>query len=169
MAYCNTNWGGQFFSAVKDGTSLELFKFCSLTGFFIYRSGGPIVCKYIRQNQTALIYCEAEIMTTNDCATEIQWFKHRANNIGIPEAYSRIKIYYYNKAAVERAASVTSKCIKHVNLQENMIWECHHLKDVDVVHIPGIINPSNIFWWEWNKTHTSEISETQWWSLFRRS
>ena len=41
-AYCDRNWGCRFGSAVKDGTPLELFNFCSLSGFLICRSGGPI-------------------------------------------------------------------------------------------------------------------------------
>ena len=30
-------------------------------------------------------------------------------------------------------------------LPRNMVRECHQLKDVDVEHILGIINPSDIF------------------------
>ena len=44
-AYCDENWGGQFGSAVEDGTLLELFRFRSLSGFLICRSGGPIAWK----------------------------------------------------------------------------------------------------------------------------
>ena len=40
---------------------------------------------------------------------------------------------------------MTSKEIKHLNLRENMVSECHQSEDVDVKHIPGIINPSDIF------------------------
>ena len=40
---------------------------------------------------------------------------------------------------------MTLKGIKHLNLRENMVRECHQSKDVEVKHIPGIINPSNIF------------------------
>ena len=144
-AYCDANWGGQFGSAVEDGTPLELFKFRSLSGFLICRSGGPIAWKSIRQNQTALRSCEAEITATNKCATELQSIRHRANNIGIPESYPHAKIYNEKKAAVQWASSVTSKGTKHRNLRENMIRECHQSKDVHVEHIPSIINTSNIF------------------------
>ena len=84
-------------------------------------------------------------METNKHATELQSIQHRAYDIGIPEAYSRKKIYYDNHAAVQWASSVTSKGIKHLNLRENMVRECHQSKDVEVEHIPGIINPSAIF------------------------
>ena len=84
-------------------------------------------------------------MATNECTTELQSLKHRPNNIGIPEAYARTKIYNDNKSAVQWASSVTSKVIKHLNLREDMIRKYHQSKDVDVKHIPGIINPSNLF------------------------
>ena len=84
-------------------------------------------------------------MATNECATELQSLKHSANDIGITEAYSFTKIYNNNKAAVQWEASVTSKVINHLNLQENMVREFHQSKDVEVEHIPGIINPSDIF------------------------
>ena len=64
-------------------------------------------------------------MAANECATELQSIKHRAHNIGIPEAYSRTKIYSDNQAAVQWAASVASKGVKHLNLRENMVRECH--------------------------------------------
>ena len=44
-AFCKANWGGKFDSAVKEGTPLEMFKFSSLFGFLIHRSGGPIAWK----------------------------------------------------------------------------------------------------------------------------
>ena len=78
-------------------------------------------------------------MVTNECATELQSLKYCANNIVIPEAYSRTKIYNDNKADVQWAASVISKGTKHLILQENMVQEFHQSKDTEVEHIPGII------------------------------
>ena len=75
-------------------------------------------------------------------------------------------MYNKNKAAVQWAASVTSKLIKPLNLQENMVFECHHSKDVDVDHIPGIINPSNIFTKEMkDNTHLKNLIDSKMVSL----
>ena len=105
-------------------------------------------------------------MATNECSTELQSIKHRAHDIGIPEYYSRTKIYNYNKSAVQWVASVTSKGIKHLNLRENMVREFHQSKDVDIEHIPGIINPSNIFTKEMkDKTHFRNIRDSMMVSL----
>ena len=51
-AFCDAIWGGQFGSAVGDGTPLELFKFCPLSGFFICCPGSPTYWKSILQNKT---------------------------------------------------------------------------------------------------------------------
>ena len=56
-------------------------------------------------------------MANNECATELKPLKHCANDIGIPEAYSRTNIYNYNKSTVQWADSVSSKVINHLNLQ----------------------------------------------------
>ena len=84
-------------------------------------------------------------MATKECSTELQSLKHCANDIEIPESSSITKIYNNNKTAVHWAASVTSKGIKHLNLKENMVQECYQSKYIYVEHIPGIINPSDIF------------------------
>ena len=84
-------------------------------------------------------------MATNECATELQSLKYRANDIVIPEAYSCTKIYNDKNTAIQWATSLTSKGIKHLDLQENMVHECHQSKHVDVDHIPVIINHSDIF------------------------
>ena len=161
-AYCDANWGGKFVSAFEDGTQLELFKFRSLSGFLICLCSGPISWKSILQNKTALISCEAEIVATNKCTTELQSIKHRPHDIGIPEVYSCTIIYNDNKAAVKWVASVTSKVIKHLNLEENIVREWHQSKDVDVEHIPGIINPSNIFTKEMkDNTHLRNLRDSR--------
>ena len=42
-----------------------------------------------------------------------------------------------------------------------MVYECHQSKDVDVNHIPGIINPSNIFTKEMkDNTHFRNIRDS---------
>ena len=90
--FCDANWDGQFGSAVEEGIPPEMFKFRSISCYLICCSGGPIAWKSIRQTQTTLSSCEAKIMATNECATELHSMKNRTNEIGIPEAYARTKI-----------------------------------------------------------------------------
>ena len=62
----------------------------------------------------------------------------------IPEV-SCTTVYNDNQAAVDWSSSCTTKGIKHLNLRENQVRERHQAGDVSVTHIPGVINPSDIF------------------------
>lgn len=138
-------WGGQFGNAVPDGTPLELFKFRSISGYVISRSGGPISWKSIRQNRTSLSSCEAEIVATNECITELDHIRHRAVDLDMSDANSKITVYNDNDACVQWSSSVTNKGTKHMNLKENYVREAHQLGLADVRHIPGVINASDLF------------------------
>eukprot|EP00804_Cyclotella_cryptica_P002399 CCRYP_004096-RA/>CCRYP_004096-RA protein AED:0.22 eAED:0.22 QI:0/0/0/1/0/0/3/0/917 len=144
-SFSDACWGGQFGNAVSDGTPLELFKFRSISGYVICRSGGPISWKSIRQNRTSLSSCEAEIIATSECMTELEHIRHRASDLNIPDANDKIPVYNDNAACVQWSASVTNKGTKHMNLRENYIRKAHHLGLAEVRHIPGVINTSNIF------------------------
>ena len=144
-AFCDANWGGQFGNAVEDGTPLELFKYRSLSGFLICRNGGPIAWRAIRQNQTAQSSCEAEVVATNECTTELLHVKLRAQDLDMADSYNRITIYNDNQAAVGWCSSLTNKGMKHINLRECKVREAVIDGDVRVIHIAGVINSSDIF------------------------
>ena len=144
-AFSDACWGGQFGNAVLDGTPMEILKFCSLSGFVICRCGGPIVWRAICQNQTALSSCEAEIYATNSYAVELMGVKHRASDLGMLDASKIICIFNDNEGCVNWSAAVTGKCIKHLNLRETKVREIQADGEAVVLHIPGIINPSNLF------------------------
>jgi hypothetical protein len=54
-------------------------------------------------------------------------------------------VYNDNQACVNWSASCTTKGIKHISLRENVIRERQAAGDVTITHIPGVINPSDIF------------------------
>ena len=144
-SFSDACWGGQFGNAVPDGTPLELFKFRSISGYVICRTGGPISWKSIRQNRTSLSSCEAEIVATSECMTELEHIRHRAIDLGMSDANDRITVYNDNDACVQWSASVTNKGTKHMNLKENYVREAHQLGLAQVKHIPGVINASDLF------------------------
>ena len=107
--------------------------------------GGAIAWKSIRQNQTALSSCQAEIVATNECLTELQSIRHRAQDLRMQDAFNRTTVYNDNQAAVDWADSCTNKGTKHINLRENYVRELHQNKTVKITHIPGVINASELF------------------------
>ena len=130
---------------MDDGTPLELFKFRSMSGLLICRSGGPISWRALRQDHTALSSCEAEILATNECVKETESIKLRAIDLGMLDGTSTTQVYNDNAACVQWSASCTTKGIKHLNLRENMVREHQASGACNVTHIPGQINPSDIF------------------------
>ena len=144
-AFTDACWGGQFGNAVPDGTPLELFKFRSLSGYLICCAGGPIAWKAVRQERTANSSCVAEINATNECVKDLLSVKHRALDLGFPNAAKRITVYNDNKSAVDWASSVTLKGTKHINLHETCVREAHQDGIVKITHIPGLINASDLF------------------------
>lgn len=144
-AFSDACWGGQIGNSVPDGTPIELFKLRSLSGFIICRSGGPIAWKSIRQAQTALSSCEAEVVATNECTTELLSIRNRCQDLSLPDITLPTTIYNDNQACVDWSSTVTTKGIKHVNLRENRVREAQVAGQIHVKHIPGIINSADIF------------------------
>ena len=121
------------------------FVACQAFLFAVCRTGGPLAWKSIRQNQTALSSCEAEIVATNECTTELQSLRYRDQDLGMSDAFERTTVYNDNKAAVDWAAACTNKGTKHINLRENYIRELHQSGITKVTHIPGVVNASDLF------------------------
>jgi hypothetical protein len=63
--YSDACWGSQLGNAVRKGIQLPLFKFRSMSGAIVMRSGGPLAWKADRQERTTLSSYEAKIRATN--------------------------------------------------------------------------------------------------------
>ncbi|KAL7459292.1 hypothetical protein ACHAWC_010958 [Mediolabrus comicus] len=156
-SFADACWGAQFGNALPPGTPIELFKFRSLSGYVICRSGGPVAWRALRQEQTAQSSCEAEIYATNECVKDTIALKLIAEDLHMSDGSQCTQVYNDNEACVAWSASVTNKGTKHLNLRENRVREAHLFQEVNVRHIPGQINPSDLF--------TKEIKDA---SHFRR-
>ncbi len=144
-SFADACWGAQFGNAIPEGTPIELFKFRSLSGYVICHSGGPVAWRAIRQDRTAQSSCEAEIYATNECVKDTLALKHIAADLHMPDGSQCTRVYNDNEACVAWSASVTNKGTKHFNLRENYVREAHQFQEVNVLHIPGQINPSDLF------------------------
>jgi hypothetical protein len=59
--YSDACWGSQLGDAVWEGIQLPLFKFRSMSGAVVMRSGSPIAWKADHKERTSLSSCKAEI------------------------------------------------------------------------------------------------------------
>ena len=66
--YSNACWVSQIGNAIPHNVEIPLFKFRSMSSAILYRMGGPISWKSMRQDQTSLSSCEAKIYATSESA-----------------------------------------------------------------------------------------------------
>jgi hypothetical protein len=143
-------WGLQISNAVAEGTLLPLFKFQSMNGGSIFKNGSPIrwLCKH--QEHTSLSSCEAEIWATNATLMKVVDFCNLSHSVfesghTIDCLSSPTVMYNDNDACVKWLHNMTSKAACHIKLHENSIWEWVQNKTLNVIHVAGKINPTNIF------------------------
>ncbi len=149
-AYSDACWGSQIGSAVADGTLLLLFKFCSMNGGIIFCNGGPVGWIDDHQERTSLSSCETEIWATNATSKKVVDFCNLCRSISVSghilsDISQPTLLYNDNYACVRWLYNMTSEAACHIELWENSVREWVQNKTINVKHVSGKINPSDIF------------------------
>ena len=116
-----------------------------MSGYLIMRCGGPIVWKAVRQECTSRSTCEAEIRATDEAVKEILSLRHRCDAMNLPAAIGPTRLYNDNQGTVDWSKGTSTKGMRHINLKDSAVCDSIQAKEVDIYHIPGAINPSDIF------------------------
>ena len=102
QGFCGANWSSQIGGAVADGQEeVELFNYCSVSGYLIMRCGGPIAWKAVRQERTSCSMCEAEIRVTDEAVKEILSLRYRCDDMHLPDAIGPTRLYNDNQGTVD--------------------------------------------------------------------
>ena len=149
-SYSDACWGSQLGSAVRDGTLLPLFKCQSMSGGIVFRHGGPVAWTAVRQERTSLSSCEAEIRATNEVSKLLMGIRHLADAVrtgghDIVDTAAASLLYNDNESCVKWSHNMTTKQIRHMEMRENAVREWVQDSSLKVVHVPGRINPADIF------------------------
>ena len=132
--------GSQIGNSVQPGCQLPLFKFCSMSGAMIFRLGGPLSWKAVRQEKTSLSSCEAKIRATNEgsklmVATRNFATAFTPSGISLPDFAGPTKVYNDNESCITWANSTTTKGICHMECAQCrrdgpklpcILYECPH-------------------------------------------
>ena len=145
----DSNWGPQDASPPNPNDPpvlLDLFKSRSVAGFLIWL-GGPLHWKSKRQSFTARSSAEAEIGAVDECTKTIQHLENLLRDLGLFETFAPdpITIYNDNAAAVQWSHNMTTKGLRHIQMKENAVREQVQRKLINVEHIAGNLNLSDIF------------------------
>jgi hypothetical protein len=149
-SYSDACWGSQVGSAVADGTLLPLFKFRSMSGGIVFRTGGPVGWLAECQERTSLSSCEAEICATNATSKKVVDFRNICQSMvesghDLSNVLSPILFYNDNDACVKWSYNMTSKADCHIELHKNSVCKWIHAKLLAVKHVSGKINSLDIF------------------------
>ncbi|KAL7529275.1 hypothetical protein ACHAWF_008497 [Thalassiosira exigua] len=148
--YSNACWGSQLGNSVLMEMWMPLFKFCSMSGGIIFRSGGPITWFSERQERSSHSSCEAEIRATDHAARDAVSVRHliaglRALGYPIADNESATTLYNDNSACIQWSHNMTMKRTRHMDNKETAVREWVQDGSLNVVHVRGRINPADIF------------------------
>jgi hypothetical protein len=150
MTYSDACWGSQIGNAIREGIQLPLFKFCSMSGAIIFRSGGLITWKTEHQDCTSLSSCDAKIHATNmgsHLTINIRNMILHLALLGYPinDATMATPLYNDNDACMQWCHNLTTKRNPHIEHRKNATREWVQDGSITVTHISGKCNPSDIF------------------------
>jgi hypothetical protein len=121
-----------------------------MSGGIIFRQGGPIAWIAIRQERTSLSSCEAEIRATNEVSKLLMGIRNLAESVRtsgfvIPDTTEASPLYNDNESCVRWSHNMTTKQIRHMEMRENAVREWVQDSYLQVLHVPGRLNPADIF------------------------
>ena len=145
----DSNWGPQDQSVPNpndDPIQLDLFKSRSIAGYVIW-FGGPLDWMSKRQSYTARSSAQAEIGAIDECTKTIQQIINILQDLNLHHRHCQgpVIIHNDNTAAVQWSHNMTTKGLRYIQIRENAVRECLQTNLIDVQHIGGKLNPSDIF------------------------
>ena len=144
--YTDANWGPQDASHPKGDEKMDIEDCQSLLGHVIMRMGGPIVRGCTRETETmSQSSCESEIYSLNEGTKSILNIQNLLFDFKYAEASLPTPMYNDNRGAVDwsKGCSVSKK-LRHINLRELLVRLHQRLNNIQVMHIAGKRNISDI-------------------------
>ena len=157
IAFADANWGPQDASRPSPTNirEISLDETKSICGHIMFYGGAPIFWASQKEPRTSGSSCEAEIRATNMCTKSVLWFRHILSDLGLLSSSHPTPIYNDNRGAVDWAKTTSTRGLRHVNIQENVVRESiHTFHEVTVSHIAGPCNPADIFTKEFKSDQT---------------
>ena len=83
---------------------------------------------------------------SNAIATkEILSLRNRCEDMDLPDADIPTPIYNDNQGCVDWAKGTSTKGMRHMNIRDCAVRDSVQKSEINMLHIPGILNPSDIF------------------------
>jgi hypothetical protein len=117
----------------------------SVSGYVVLFGGAPICWSAKLQAVVALSSCESEYISVGHGAKQVLWLRSFFSELGIHTTSASI-IFCDNDGTVSCTHNPESHSrMKHIDLRYHFIRDLVSRRIVDVVHIPGVENPADLF------------------------
>ena len=148
LPLCNANWGPQDQSkpSTSNPPQLDLFKSRLVSGFLLWLLG-PLHWVSKRQTITARSSAKAGIYATDECVKCLLHLTQLIDGVELTDQLmpAPTTIYNNNAACVQWTVNMTTKGLRHIQIWENAIRELVQNAFVQVQHINGKNNLSDMF------------------------
>ena len=145
--YTDSNWGPQDASRPKPDETCQDAELYSLLGAAVTYMGGPIDWRSVREKKASRSVCESEIRGMDEGTKMILALRHLFEDFGATHLSAPTPILYSdNQGGIAWAQSeAITKKLRHVNLREVAVRDSIRANEIVLGHIPGKINPSDLF------------------------
>jgi hypothetical protein len=132
MAYTDSDWAA------------DKIQRRSVTGYFFKLANGIISWCSHAQKTVALSSTEAEYMAISNCSHQAIWIKTMIEELGI--RLKAVFIYGDNQGSIFIASNpVQESRTKHIDIWYRYIHELVGAKKVELMFVPGEMNPADMF------------------------
>ena len=108
--------------------------------------GGPVAWIVNREKKPSRSSCEAEIHAVDEGCRLTEYARFLLEELGEPEASAPVPLYNDNQGTVDWSATCcVNKRLRHMNIREITVLQSKLDGTVDIRHIPGRHNPSDLF------------------------
>ena len=146
-SYSDSNWGPQDASHPKPGQYIRDEDVKSLLGAVATYMGGPVDWRCERESRISPSVCESEIKAMSSGHKMIMGLRHLFDDLQVPHiAKATPFLYCDNQGAVTWVKSESvSRNMRQYNIKQCGFRDSVRHNEVAPVHIPGALNPADLF------------------------
>lgn len=130
-SFCDSDW------AMTEGRKL-------VSGYVVMCADGPICWSSKQQTVVALSSCEAKYISAAHCAHQIIWLHSLFSELGFPQKDPSLLQCDNQGAVICTHDPHSHNRMKHIDICIHFIRKCVNWHLINVDHITGIKNPSDL-------------------------
>ena len=143
----DSNWGPQDASHPKEGELRYDDEVNSLLGSVVTYMGGPLDWSCTREKRYSRSVCESEIKAMDEGVKMVLPLRHLFADLHATHLSAATPMHFADNAggiAWASSEAITKK-LRHVNIREVAVRDSIRQSEITLHHIPGDLNPSDLF------------------------